>query len=99
MKLLRIGLLAGAGALAYRAVRNRRHGSHVPRFQFLDPHSAGFVGLGGARFDAGEPLIARSSAHASAASAANDPVPRDDRDVLGSGIRTPGSELLEGDAP
>jgi hypothetical protein len=99
MKLLRMGLLAGAGALAYRAIRARR-GGLAPRFEFLDPHSAGFVGLGGARFDAGTPLTstAPQGTHASAASAANDAAVRDDRDVVGSGIRTPGSELNEDDA-
>jgi hypothetical protein len=97
MNLLRIGLLAGAGAVAYKAIRSRR-GGLAPRFQFLDPHSAGFVGLGGARFDASEPLTSRTGTHASASSAANDRSFRDDRDVLGSGIRTPHSEILGDDA-
>jgi hypothetical protein len=85
MKLLRLGLLAGAGALAYKALRGR---SIAPRFEFLDPHTAGFTSIGGSRFN-----VRNRGTHSSAASAANDGGYRDDRDVVGSGIQTPGSEL------
>jgi hypothetical protein len=88
MRLLRLGLLAGAGALIYQGWRRRR-GELVPRFQFLDPHTAGFTHLRGGTVEDGSEGSAQRS-HPSAASAANDPGGyRDDRDVVGSGLLSP----------